>query len=86
MNRRQFFRRTVGTLAAAAVAPDAIRQMATLPAPLPPCLVGTYAGIERSQFAFWHATELLERRLQERLTRNINADLISLGRHHVEAH
>lgn len=88
MNRRQFFARTLGVAATAAVGPDAIRQMV----PTSPVgsftlseYTGTYAGIQRTTFKFWktgdlnpHALDLERERV--RMLRRLNADLFRDGR------
>jgi hypothetical protein len=79
MNRRQFFARTAGVVVAAAVGPDAIRQLPPLRPVLPrmvPYLGGHYDG----KFAFVHAVNHLESALQRRVLRTLNADLIGDGR------
>lgn len=51
MNRRSFFTRTLGTIAAATFAP--LVKFATPEKPILLGLSGTYVSIERATFPFW---------------------------------
>lgn len=80
MNRRQFFTRTVGAVAAATVGPDAIRQLLPTSASFSLTEYGGVVRLSTDQFKFIHAVNWCESKIQQRVLRTLNADLIGDGR------